>query len=67
MTISVNDEPHPIRDAATLQDLLGDLALAHRPGIAVALNDAVVPRREWPARRLADSDRVLVIRPAQGG
>lgn len=67
MTIRVNDQPHRVADFATLLDLLRELALAERKGVAVAINDTVVPRAEWPARSLAESDRVLVIQATQGG
>lgn len=36
-------------------------------GMAVALNDRVVRRAEWPARTVADGDRVEVITASQGG
>jgi sulfur carrier protein len=67
MTIRVNDQPRAVADAATLQDLLVALALAERRGLAVAVNDEVVPRGAWPKRPLAESDRVLVIQATQGG
>ncbi|MDR1759930.1 MAG: sulfur carrier protein ThiS [Fibrobacter sp.] len=38
-----------------------------RAGIAVAVNDAVVPRSRWEFSVLNESDRVLVIEVAQGG
>jgi len=67
MTIRVNDQPRHVALGATLLDLLRELALAERKGVAVAVNDSVVPRSEWPARSLAEADRVLVIQAAQGG
>ena len=67
MTIRVNDQARRVAPSATLHDLLHELALAERRGVAVAVNDTVVPRAEWPARALAEADRVLVIQAAQGG
>ena len=67
MTIRVNDQPRSVADLATLQDLLRELALAERKGIAIAINDSVVPRRDWPLRALVEADRVLVIQATQGG
>ena len=65
--IRVNDQPHPLAAGATLASLLGELGLAGRKGVAVAINGAVVPRAGWPARVLAPDDRVLVIQATQGG
>jgi sulfur carrier protein len=67
MTIRVNDQSRSVGDAATLLDLLRDLALAERRGLAVAVNDEVVPRSVWPARTLVEADHVLVIQATQGG
>jgi sulfur carrier protein len=67
MTIRVNDQPRRVADSATLFDLLRELALAERRGVAVAVNDDVVPRVGWPTRVLAEADRVLVIQATQGG
>jgi sulfur carrier protein len=50
-----------------LLSLLGDLGLADRLGLAVAVNEEVVPRAGWPDRALADGDRVLIIQASQGG
>jgi len=67
MNIRVNDQPRYVALGATLLDLLRDLALAERKGVAVAINDTVVPRAAWRDHALAESDRVLVIQATQGG
>lgn len=38
-----------------------------RQSIAVAVNDAVVPRNSWGKRRLEEGDRIEIIRAVQGG
>lgn len=67
MTIHVNDQPRPTADGATLALVLGELGLCERRGVAVAVNDSVVPRPTWPNHRLCEGDRVLVIQATQGG
>ena len=67
MRIHVNDTARDVPAAATLADLARELGLADRKGVAVAVNDAVVPRASWPARVLLAEDRVLVIQATQGG
>jgi sulfur carrier protein len=67
MNVRVNDKPHAIANGAALPQLLGELGLAERRGVAVAVNDAVVPRSTWPTYALAEGDRVLVIQATQGG
>ena len=67
IAIRVNDAAREMPAAATLADLVGELALAGHKGVAVAINNSVVPRAQWPAQPLAAGDRVLVIRATQGG
>lgn len=67
MRIHLNDTPRELPADATLADLANDLGLAARRGVAVAVNDAVVPRASWPEQPLAEGDRVLVIQATQGG
>ncbi|HXV77419.1 MAG TPA: sulfur carrier protein ThiS [Candidatus Polarisedimenticolaceae bacterium] len=66
-TIIVNGESWP-RELASIEVLLRELGHdPTRPGIAVAVNDEVVPRREWPRRPLRFGDRVEIVGAVQGG
>ena len=45
-------------------------ALGHDPrrsGIAVAINDEVVPRAHWRRREIVDGDRIEIVGAVQGG
>ncbi|PTX97690.1 sulfur carrier protein ThiS [Opitutus sp. ER46] len=66
-TIVVNDQPRVLGADCTVAALVAELGLAGRNGVAIAVNDAVVPRSTWVAHVLAADDRVLVIRATQGG
>jgi sulfur carrier protein len=67
MRIHVNDTAREIPDGATIADLVAELGLAGRRGVAIALNDTIVHRVAWPSRQLVEGDRVLVIQATQGG
>jgi sulfur carrier protein len=67
LRIVVNDRPRDVAAGATVADVVAGLGIAGRAGIAAAVNDEVVPRRDWAARALAGGDRVLVIQATQGG
>ena len=67
MTVFVNDQPRALAAGTALVDLLRALGLAERKGVAIAINDEVVPRSTWPVRPLADGERILVIQATQGG
>lgn len=66
-TIRINGKDEPFV-AGTVQQLLERLGVdPNGRGAAVALNGAVVPRRDWTTRRLDASDEVDVVRPYAGG
>jgi len=67
MTVFVNDQPRALAAGTALVDLLRELGLAERKGVAIAINDEVVPRSTWPVRPLVDGERILVIQATQGG
>jgi sulfur carrier protein len=63
--IQVNGEATPV-GVATLAELVQGQSLPAK-GVAVALNDAVVPRARWPETTLKPGDRVEIVRPIVGG
>jgi sulfur carrier protein len=64
--ITVNGEAVP--SPGTVADLLQQRMDDPRPhGIAVAVNDEVVPRADWPRYPLGDGDRVEIVTAVQGG
>jgi len=64
--IVVNGEPREIAPGTTLAAVVATLTPTGT-GVAVAVNDAVVPRAAWPATRLDAGDRVEVLTAVQGG
>ena len=68
MKLTVNGSERDYEHVGTIADLLVDLHGAAEPaGVAVAVNDAVVPRPQWVNAALSDGDRVEVITAVQGG
>jgi sulfur carrier protein len=65
--IFVNGEPRE-RDGATIAELLSELGVENGArGVAVAVDGEVVPRGEWPARRVNEGERVEALSAMQGG
>jgi sulfur carrier protein len=65
--IFVNGEPRE-RSGATIAELLADLGVEDRArGVAVAVDGEVVPRAEWPERRVNEGERVEALSAMQGG
>jgi sulfur carrier protein len=68
MVIVMNGKKLDVHDGATLVALLRDNHIAENAeGVAIAVNSAVVPRREWTHVHLHDGDAVEVIHAVQGG
>ncbi len=66
MKITLNGMTEEI-SAATLADLLEIKGLADKTGIAVALNNTVVPRTAWNETPLNEEDKILLIGASYGG
>jgi sulfur carrier protein len=64
--IVVNGTPVPL-ERGTLDELIAERADGATRGVAVALNDAVVPRGAWPTTRLKAGDRIEIIKVRVGG
>lgn len=65
--VRVNGERRTIR-ARVLSEMLRELGHdPSRPGIAVSVNDEVVPRGRWADVTVDDGDRVEIVGAVQGG
>lgn len=67
MTVFVNDQVQDLKTHFTLIALLFQLSLDEQKGIAVAVNNSVVPKQNWSSHLLSEQDKVTIIRASQGG
>jgi sulfur carrier protein len=71
MQLSVNGEPSQIAEGTTVAALVVSLVESaregNRSGIAVAVNETVVPRASWDGTPLNAGDRVEILTAVQGG
>lgn len=68
MELKVNGKPLQLEDDASIVQLLERFELgADSTGVAVAVNDTVVPRGRWAQTPLGDGDTVEIIHAVQGG
>ena len=53
--------------AAALLDVLAAAGMEDLRGVAIALDEEVVPRSDWATCRLHEGQRIEVVRASQGG
>ncbi|WP_432949463.1 sulfur carrier protein ThiS [Kribbella sp. CA-253562] len=66
MNVLVNGAAEQIDAGTTVADVVQRWARSPI-GVAVAVNEAVVTRAEWPGTALAEGDRVEILTAVQGG
>lgn len=67
MKVIVNDEDVEVLDQASLNQVLQQLNIRIKSGIAMAVNDEVVSRHCWDDHRLSPNDKILLIHTIAGG
>lgn len=68
MNLQINGDERDIEgEQLDLTDLLEALEVEQRRGVAVAVNNRVIPRSQWAEHRLEEGDAVEIIRATQGG
>jgi sulfur carrier protein len=66
MRVTINGAANDLAAGTSVNDVVTELGRG-RSGMAVAVNDEVVPRSRWSAVELVDGDRVEILTAAQGG
>jgi len=67
MQIEFNGESVDTQEPLSLFQLLAQFQLQDRKGIAVAVDNNVVPRAAWPETPLENGKKITVFTAAQGG
>ncbi|MBI2967528.1 MAG: sulfur carrier protein ThiS [Bacteroidetes bacterium] len=66
MKIFVNNSEYAI-DSCMLSCLLDKISIPVQPGIALALNEKVIPKSKWPEVTVSEGDRIIIVKAVQGG
>ena len=67
MEIIINHQKQHVPENTTLQAIVTDQVGDKQKGVAVAVNDAVIPRSAWGEHFLKLNDDILIIKATQGG
>lgn len=66
MQIQFNDEPMQCAEGLSVIALLTQLEQL-KPGVALALNQQILPRERWEYHIVQDGDRILLFQVIAGG
>ncbi|MDI3360449.1 sulfur carrier protein ThiS [Lelliottia sp. V89_10] len=66
MQILFNDEPMQCAEGLTIATLLDQLRQL-KPGVALALNQQILPRERWERQQVRDGDQILLFQVIAGG
>jgi sulfur carrier protein len=67
MEVILNHNRTELKESASLFELLQSQNLSDKKGIAVAVNNKVVPRNNWNSHSLNQNDTITIIKATQGG
>lgn len=67
MEVFINNQSVSVPDLAKLSDVLVQHDFLNKRGIAVAVNNSVIPKSEWDSYTVDSADKITIIRATQGG
>ena len=67
MTIYVNSKAFEFNSTVNIEALLLEAKINDHRGMALAVNNSVVPKSEWNGFVMKENDKVIVIKATQGG
>jgi sulfur carrier protein len=67
MNIIINQQSKDIPDQCSLQQLVTQVLNIPPGGLAVAVDQNIIPQSDWAAYMLQPSEKVMLIRATQGG
>ncbi|HXB40875.1 MAG TPA: sulfur carrier protein ThiS [Bacteroidia bacterium] len=67
MNVFVNNQNCALAQDANLMAALEQNGIQNQKGIAVAVNNEVIPKAEWLSKILDENDKITIIKATQGG
>lgn len=66
MRVKINNQSVELPDGTTIRAIADERKLPEK-GVAVAVNNVMVPREEWTERVLNDGDDIVILKAFCGG
>lgn len=65
--VTINNKNYPLEESQKLLSLLASFEIAVGKGMAIAVNEMVVPKALWNDYTINNNDKIIVIKATQGG
>lgn len=67
MEITVNQQVYQITYNCNIQQLFKDVLQQTNQGLAIAINQNIIPKTQWESHLLQPGDQIIIIKATQGG
>lgn len=67
MKININNQSYQFNENTSLENAIKTLNLEDTKGIALALNEEIIPRSKWNETILYNEDKIILIGAVAGG
>ncbi len=67
MEITVNQQVYQITHNCNIQQLFKDVLQQTHQGLAIAINQNIIPKSQWESHLLQPGDQIIIIKATQGG
>jgi sulfur carrier protein len=67
MNIRLNNQEIALKENVSLEQLFRQLNIKAATGVAVAVNESIIPKKDWASHSVNENDKILVITATQGG
>ncbi|MDO8999885.1 MAG: sulfur carrier protein ThiS [Bacteroidota bacterium] len=67
MEITLNNQTQIISEGTILYDIIFAQLNEKQNGVAVAVNNSVIPKQQWQSTIINQNDKILIIKATQGG
>ncbi|PCI31338.1 MAG: thiamine biosynthesis protein ThiS [Flavobacteriaceae bacterium] len=66
ITVHVNKEKITFQNQPSIEEVLSQFNVSDK-GIAIAVNEHIIPKENWSSALLREQDQLLIIKATQGG
>ncbi|NJL76166.1 MAG: sulfur carrier protein ThiS [Saprospiraceae bacterium] len=67
MQFKINDQTYEFEEVQTIEMALNQLNKLDLTGIAIAINNVVIPKIQWKEHFIQHQDEILIVTATQGG